>query len=349
MSSFFAGVIEGFYGRQWTWSERHDHVDFLSSVGLQTYIYAPKGDAFLRSRWAEPWPADIFDELLALSQHCRESNIEFGVGLSPLALFRDYDEAGRSALVDKVSLINQLGAAVLCILFDDMPGDFAGLAKQQLAIVSDVLVVSCASRHIVCPTYYSHDPVLEDVFGQMPKNYFEDLGEGLPSSIDVFWTGDKVISPYINAEQLRGISAKLKRKPVLWDNIIVNDGRKTADFLRLISISGRDQNLPNVLSGQVVNPMNQPYLSQLVLASVLPNYLEYVGFEWFVEQYLPEHLSRLIIRDCKFFNERGLSGLSAADKALKILEYQQCDHVAAKEIIRWLNGDYCFDPACLTG
>lgn len=349
MSSFFAGVIEGFYGRQWTWSERHDHIDFLSSTGLQTYIYAPKGDVFLRSRWAEPWPLDVFDELRALSEHCRESNIEFGIGLSPLALFRHYNEAGRSALLEKVSLINQLDVAVLCVLFDDMPGDFTGLAKQQLAIVNDVLSVSGASRHIVCPTYYSHDPVLEDVFGKMPEYYFEELGEGLKPSIDVFWTGDKVISPCVKAEHLIDISEKLQRKPVLWDNIIANDGKKTADFLRLMSISGRSDDLPSALSGQLINPMNQPYLSQLPLTSVLPNYHQSISFEQVAEQHLPDNLSRLIIRDYAFFNKRGLLGLSEADKTLKIEEYQQCNHAVAKEVIRWLSGDYCFDPACLTG
>ena len=349
LSAFFAGVIEGFYGRQWTWSERHDHVGFLSSVGLQTYIYAPKGDAFLRSKWSESWPLDTFDELLALSEHCRACNIEFGIGLSPLELFRDYNQAGRSALIKKVALINRLNVSVLCILFDDMPGDFTGLAKQQLAIVNDVLSVSKAARHIVCPTYYSYDPVLEDVFGKMPAHYFEELGEGLPQSVGVFWTGDKVISATITVEQLTDISAKLKRKPVLWDNIIVNDGKKTADFLRLIPISGRSHNLPDALSGQLINPMNQPYLSQLALASLLPNYVQAVSFKKIVEQSLPATLSRLIARDCQLFNERGLQGLSTDDKVLKIQEYQQCRHPAAEEIIQWLKGDYCFDPDCLTG
>ena len=349
MSCFFTGVIEGFYGQQWTWTERRSHVQFLSSAGLQTYIYAPKGDVFLRTRWAEPWPADTFEELFALSQYCRISNVEFGIGLSPLALFRHYNAAGRVALLEKIRLINQLENAVLCILFDDMPGDFAGLAKQQVAIVNDILSVSQASRHIVCPTYYSYDPVLEEVFGKMPKYYFEELGSGLNPMVDIFWTGDKVISSQVTSNQLIDISAQFKRKPVLWDNIIVNDGKKTADFLRLIAISGRDHNLPDALSGQLINPMNQPYLSQLALATLLPNYAQGLSLEQVMDKYLPEKVSRLLLRDKTFFNEQGLSGLSLTERALKIEEYQQCNHDAAKEIIRWLKGDYCFDPECLTG
>lgn len=351
MASFFAGVIEGFYGRQWSWRERHDYVSFLPSASLDTYIYAPKGDVFLRSRWAEEWPGDQFQGLLKLSEHCRSQSVAFGIGLSPLELFRDFDAAGKAALIRKVEHINQLEPSVLCILFDDMPGDFPLLAEKQLEIIDTVLAHSQASHHLVCPTYYSFDPVLEDVFGDMPTGYFEQLGVGLDSAVDVLWTGERVISPSVTEAHLLEVERLFLRRPVLWDNIVVNDGKKTADFLRLMAIDGRKPAIKRSLAGQLVNPMSQPYLSQLSLATLIPAY-EKGGrglFDDVVQRQLPNDLASLILRDKEAFNQQGLVGLTSVEKANKINEYQSCQHVAAQEIVQWLRGDYCFDPACLTG
>ena len=65
-SGFFYGVIEGFYGHQWSWSARAHYAAFLSELGYDCYIYAPKGDPFLRSRWREDYPEDEWIKLLEL-------------------------------------------------------------------------------------------------------------------------------------------------------------------------------------------------------------------------------------------------------------------------------------------
>ena len=50
------GIIEGFYGKPWSWEERAASVAFLAPRGFTFHLYAPKADPYLRRRWREPHP-----------------------------------------------------------------------------------------------------------------------------------------------------------------------------------------------------------------------------------------------------------------------------------------------------
>ena len=67
-SVFLIGVIEGFYGRLWSFETRLAYADYLREAGLNTSIYCPKGDPYLRGRWKEHWPKSSWSELLQLSK-----------------------------------------------------------------------------------------------------------------------------------------------------------------------------------------------------------------------------------------------------------------------------------------
>ena len=85
------GIIEGYYGTPWTWEQRRDQVSFLAPHGYGFYMYAPKADPFLRRRWQQEHPQDIASELADLAAHCARLGVRFGVGLSPLELYRDFN------------------------------------------------------------------------------------------------------------------------------------------------------------------------------------------------------------------------------------------------------------------
>jgi len=53
-----SGVIEGFYGIPWSFRERRDQLRTMASLGLGTYLYAPKNDPLHRDRWREPYPEE---------------------------------------------------------------------------------------------------------------------------------------------------------------------------------------------------------------------------------------------------------------------------------------------------
>ena len=78
------GLIEGFFGKGWSWEARARYAQWLPRHGYGFYIYAPKEDGYLRKHWALPWPEA---ELEALRQLARqfESEMELSVDAEVLA------------------------------------------------------------------------------------------------------------------------------------------------------------------------------------------------------------------------------------------------------------------------
>jgi hyaluronoglucosaminidase len=126
------GLVEGFFGIPWSWSERTETIAFLRPHGFTFYLYAPKADAHLRRRWREPHPEEELERLAALAAHCRSLGVRFGVGLSPFELHLDPDRGWQDALARKLADLDRIGCDDLAILFDDMRGDVAELAEYLL-------------------------------------------------------------------------------------------------------------------------------------------------------------------------------------------------------------------------
>ncbi len=318
----------------------------MERLGLNSYLYCPKGDANLRRCWSEDWPPAQRRELFELAAHCRQSQVAFGVGLSPFALYQDYSAAARQRLRQRVEQIEGLGIELLAILFDDMPGDVADLAQQQAEIVTDIQHWGGGMRLLACPTYYSFDPQLEQFFGPMPDNYWRELGAGLSAEVHIFWTGSAVCSASIAVSDIEPIASQLGRAPVLWDNYPVNDGEKASNRLHLRALSGREPGLVKVVSGHFCNPMNQPWLSRAGVLGLSELYG--TGGLALADIYGAE-LAQCLVRDTPQLQDRGLLQMSAADKARLRHRYSAIEHPAAAEIVAWLDGEYQFDPACLTG
>ena len=239
-SGFLTGILEGFYGRVWSLETRLAYAGYLERAGLNTCLYCPKADPWLRKQWQSDWPAARWRELLEQSAAYRQRGIHWGVGLSPFALYRHYARSEREQLRRKVARLAELDAPLLAILFDDMPGGLDELASRQAEIVADVVAWLPGVRVLVCPTYYSFDPVLEKHFGPMPEDYWPQLGRELPADVDIFWTGNRVCSATICRSDIEAICGRLQRPVILWDNYPVNDGAVRSDFLYLEPLSGRE-------------------------------------------------------------------------------------------------------------
>lgn len=343
---FLSGIVEGFYGREWSWELRRDYATFLHRMGLNTYLYCPKSDPFLRKRWQESWPESTWRALVQLGEAYTRRHLFWGVGLSPFALYRDYTPAQRIRLKARIEEINDLGGSLLAVLFDDMPGDCPDLAKRQGEIVADIHAWSAADRLLVCPTYYSFDPVLERHFGLMPAGYWEALGTVLAPEIEILWTGNAVCSTTIDRADVRRIADALGRPPMLWDNYPVNDGERGCKYLNLRPLSGRDPAICREIRGHLCNPMNQGYLSRFPIAGLAVLY----GHEPVqLREVFSKALADLLERDGVRFQETGLDGLSLSERERLAAQYAALDDPAAGEVAAWLRGEYAFDPACLTG
>ena len=349
------GVIEGFFGVPWSWEDRASYAEFLFGLGYGFYIYAPKDDRYLRQRWRESWPEATAEQVAALRAIYRAKSVEFGVGLSPFELHLD-DRAGNATeLRAKVLQLNEVGPEILCILFDDMRGNSPDLATQQARTVDEICGVSTASNFLVCPSYYSFDPVIEKVFGDMPENYLGDLGRMLDPQIDIFWTGPKVCSRRYPEAHLAEVAALLRRQPFLWDNYPVNDSATMAPFLHLGPFRDRPASLQRAIAGHAINPMNQAWLSRIPLLSLADSYREGPhydpdgSFTAACLELCDTVLGQMLIHDSKLFQKTGLGGMSGDERGALSERYSAFQgNPYADEVLGWLAGDYTFDPACLT-
>ncbi|WP_165857433.1 beta-N-acetylglucosaminidase domain-containing protein [Marinobacter sp. JSM 1782161] len=339
------GIIEGYFGRPWSWTERADLVALLARHGYGFYLYAPKADPFLRRRWDEPYPAEEAAQLRQFARHCRIHGVRFGIGLSPFEVYRDFNAAARQALTEKLAFFDSLGIDDLAILFDDMRGDTPDLAVRQLEILDWIRGRSGASRLIVCPTYYSDDPVLDRVFGERPPHYLETLGDALPDSVDLFWTGEEVCSREISAGHLARVESLLKRKPLLWDNYPVNDGPRMSGHLHLRAFTGRNAAIGEHLAGHAINPALQPRLSAIPALTLAASYRQGNGYAYMeafrkaAREVAGEELAVRLEQDLMALQDIGLDQLGEREERLR-RHYGDVDHAVAREIIAWLDGTY---------
>ncbi len=339
------GIIEGFYGKPWTWGSRKETVSFLAPYGYRFYLYAPKADPFLRRRWQESHPAEIADSIAAFAQHCRATGVRFGVGISPYELFKNFDAAARDALARKLAFFDEAGAEDLAILFDDMRGDVPDLARLQVEIVDWAVDRTKATRVIVCPSYYSDDPILDRVFGARPDLYLEDIGRDLGEDIEIFWTGEEVISRQYSSGHLERVAEQLGRQPFIWDNYPVNDGQRMSQYLHLRGFTGRDAGMAGLIAGHGINPMLQPVLNRIPAITLSDSYrlgdtYQYAeSFRHACVDVLGDELGMSVREDLLTLQDIGLDRLGEKEKLLRE-RYQGVDHAGAREIISWLDGDY---------
>jgi hyaluronoglucosaminidase len=350
-----AGVIEGFFGKPWDWPDRLTCVDFLRDHGYRFYIYAPKADPFLRRRWREPLPPQTLQHLSKLSGRCRARGVSLGIGLTPFEIYLNYDAAAQASLRSKVVQINDIGVGLLCILFDDMRGDIDGLPGLQARVIADVCAWSKAERFIVCPTYYSYDSRLTREFGAPPKTYLRDLGRLLDPSIDIFWTGEKVISAGYSAVHLSEVAAEIGRKPFIWDNHISNDSKIRTNHLFLDPAADAWELSADLAAGVAINPLNQPNLSRIALLGYRrllaqgPEAGRRTTFADLCRDLCESPFAERLMSDLDLLQKTGLNGFDAETRR-RLLDWygSQVSNPYARDIAAWLCGEYVFDPQCLT-
>ena len=339
------GIVEGYYGRPWEWGERVDTVSFLAQHGYRFFLYAPKGDAYLRGRWREPHPREQMDWLVRLARHCREAGVRFGIGLSPAGLQTGLGSDERKALERKFASFDDLALDDFALLFDDTQGDTTGLADIQAAIVDWSASRIGVDRLFVCPTYYADDPVLDRLFGPRPADYLERLGHLLDARIQLFWTGEEVISRELSVGHLERMAERICRKPFLWDNYPVNDGARMSQFLHVRGFTGRSAKLADVVAGHGINPALQPMLTRIPALTLVEAYARGEAYAYgdatrrAAHAVLGEDLGQALWQDLAEVQDVGLDRLGERAAELRG-RYAGFDHRGAHEIVAWLNGEY---------
>ena len=337
------GLIEGFFGRPWSWQDRAEAVRFLGPRGYRFYLYAPKADLFLRRLWQERFPEEERKALAGFAEACRAAGVRFGAGLSPFELHLQPDRGWQDLLAGKVAELEASGAVDLAILFDDMRGDVPDLAERQAEIVHLAAEHSSATRILCCPSYYSDDPVLDAAFGERPALYLERLGRLLDPAVHILWTGEEVVSREYAPGHLDRVAGIIGRKPFLWDNYPVNDGARMSRHLHLRAFTGRPAAIAPKVAAHGINLASQPVLSRVPALTLAESYAlgeayEYgAAFARAAKAVLGEPLAERVARDLPALQDRGLDRLGDRHAVLRE-HYAGYDHPAAREILAWLDG-----------
>ena len=360
---FLKGVIEGFYGKTWSWQLRQSWVKLLARESTQgCYIYAPKSERYLAHNWRDEWPLAQWKNLLDFSAYCAEQGIRFGVGFSARDI--SLGSADLNMLRAKLKQLMTLQPAIFCLLCDDaLP--ISNTAKSQSVLVETCLeVLDRDTRLIFCPTWYSLDPRLRELYGTPPENYYEDLGAYLPDSVDIFWTGERVCSARHDMKHWRTMHECLRRKPILWDNSLANDGETIHQYLRMRPFATEWCNIQDWAGGIVLNPMNQAHVAQIMythlmgcLASELEQPATLASNDTAEMEALwrdalahvrPSQLRDYVQADRQLFCELGTANMDTSARIVKAQQYRRLGAPLATDIADWLEGAYAFDPECVT-
>ena len=261
---FLGGVVEGFYGQPWTNGGRLQLFRQLAEWGLNTYFYAPKDDFKHRAIWREPYTATELSVIQELIVACAHHGLRFVYGLSPGLDIEFSNRTELDCIRQRFAQLQTIGAEHFALLFDDLPGNlgekdrqaFPSIAAAQCSVTNDIFAWarkhSPECRFLFCPTPYCDRMEHWQLAGD---DYLETVGELLAPAVDVLWTGPEIVSEEISVDSIERLTAKIRRAPVIWDNLFADDydGRR----LYCGPYSGRSVELKQHLAGILVNPNNE--------------------------------------------------------------------------------------------
>lgn len=263
-TDFLAGVIEGFYGRPWSPAERTELLRWMTEWGLNTYVYAPKDDLKHRAAWREIYTAAEADALGAVAGACAGRGVRFVYALSPGLDVRYGRPDDLERVVARFEQLLALGCGDFALLFDDIPdwmhpddlrrwGSFAAAQCEFTNAAFDrVRDRQPGARFLFCPTAYCERMAAARLGGE---NYLETVGRELAPEIDVFWTGPEIVSREISVASVRDLAFRLRRRPLIWDNLHANDYDGRRFFCG--PYAGRPAELLGEVGGILCNPNSE--------------------------------------------------------------------------------------------
>lgn len=259
----YRGVVEGFYGTPWSHEARLRQLRFYGENKMNTYIYGPKNDPYHSCPgWRKPYPEKESAQIRELVKVATENEVNFVWAIHPGQDIKWNDE-GRRLLIAKLESMYNLGVRSFAVFFDDISGEGTDPHRQ-----ADLL--NYIDRHFVkakpdvtplvmCPTEYNRS------WSNPKGNYLTTLGEKLDPSIQIMWTGDKVVAD-IKEESMAWINARIRRPAYIWWNFPVSD--YVRDHLLLGPVYGNDTHIASAMSGFVTNPMEHAEASKIAIYGV---------------------------------------------------------------------------------
>ncbi len=271
----YRGVVEGFYGKPWSYEDRVSQLKFYGANKLNTYIYGPKNDPFHSSpNWRKPYPQEEAARMAELVKLAKSNKVDFVWAIHPGQDIRWNDE-DRGLLLQKFGQMYDLGIRSFAVFFDDISGEGTDALKQAelLNYIDDqfVKVKKDVTPLVMCPTEYNKS------WANLEKGYLRTLGEKLNPSIQIMWTGDRVVAD-IHRDGMEWINSQIKRPAYIWWNFPVTD--YVRDHLLMGPVYGNDTDIAQTMSGFVTNPMEHAEASKVAIYGV-------ADYTWNMKKYDP--------------------------------------------------------------
>ncbi|WP_203558533.1 beta-N-acetylglucosaminidase [Bacteroides sp. 519] len=259
----YRGVVEGFYGTPWSFDDRLRQIAFYGENKLNTYIYGPKDDPYHSSpNWRKPYPQEEGLRIKALVQASIANKVNFTWAIHPGKDIQWTNE-DRDALLQKFESMYLLGVRSFAVFFDDISGIGTNAEKQAelLNYIDDnfIQTKNDVTPLIMCPTEYNKS------WSNIEKGYLPTLGTKLNRTVEIMWTGDRVIAT-ISKESLQWINQHIKRPAYIWWNFPVSD--YVRNHLLMGKVYGNEKDINEQLVGFVTNPMERAEASKIAIYSV---------------------------------------------------------------------------------
>ena len=271
----FRGVVEGFYGTPWSHAARLRQLKFYGENKMNTYIYGPKDDPYHSSpNWRLPYPEKEAEQLQELVKVAKENEVDFVWAIHPGQDIK-WNQEDRDNLLAKFEKMYDLGVRSFAVFFDDISGEGTNPVKQAelLNYIDEnfVKVKKDVTPLVMCPTEYNKS------WSDPKGGYLTTLGDKLNPSIQIMWTGDRVISD-ITQEGIQWINERIKRPAYIWWNFPVSD--YCQDHLLMGPAYGLDTQAAGTMTGFVSNPMEYAEASKVAIFGV-------GMYTWNIENYDP--------------------------------------------------------------
>ena len=283
------GVVEGFYGNNWSQTDRIRQFEFYGANKMNVYIYGPKDDPYHRNNWRQNYPTAEANKMKELVQKANENKVKFVWAIHP-GLDIKWNKTDSMNVVKKLEAMYGLGVRSFAVFFDDIFGEgTSGIKQAQLLnYVTDEFV----KKHddvdplIMCPTEYNRS------WSSDNSQYLRDLKNTLYPEVRVMWTGNSVVD-FINKSDVTWINQRIGRKAYIWLNYPVTD--YCIRHLLMGPTFGDDLTIANDLSGYTSNPMEYAEASMLSLYSIadytwhMKTYDSNASWERAIKYLMPRH------------------------------------------------------------
>ena len=287
------GVVEGFYGNNWSQTDRIRQFEFYGANKMNVYIYGPKDDPYHRNNWRQNYPTAEANKMKELVQKANENKVKFVWAIHP-GLDIKWNKTDSMNVVKKLEAMYELGVRSFAVFFDDIWGE-GTRADKQAELLNYVDNNFIQKKHdvaplIMCPTEYNR------AWANDEKGYLRTLGTQMNQGIEIMWTGNSVVH-CIDRESQEWINQRINRKSYIWWNFPVSDFVR--DHILLGPAYGNDLDIAETMSGFVSNPMEHAEASKISLYGIadytwnMPAYDYQADWEKGLREVLPSNYEAL--------------------------------------------------------